>query len=127
MGRDAPQRKRACQLNRKSMMPPHLLEMPHRGAFERKASPRQNMVWVTGGSLRMGSDRHHPEEAPSHRVSVDGFWIDREVTSVGRSAKALPKLAWRDAGKLAESGGEMRLVTESHGGANFPERPISRS
>jgi hypothetical protein len=54
MGRDAPQRKRACQLNRKSMMPPHLLEMPHRGPFERKASPRQNMVWVTGGSFPHG-------------------------------------------------------------------------
>ena len=25
----------------------------------------------------MGSDRHYPEEAPVHRVTVDGFWIDR--------------------------------------------------
>jgi len=25
----------------------------------------------------MGSDRHYPEEAPVHRVAVDGFWIDR--------------------------------------------------
>lgn len=24
----------------------------------------------------MGSDRHYPEEAPSHEVEVDGFWID---------------------------------------------------
>ena len=24
----------------------------------------------------MGSDRHYPEEAPSHLVTVDGFWID---------------------------------------------------
>ena len=24
----------------------------------------------------MGSDRHYPEEAPAHRVKVDGFWID---------------------------------------------------
>ncbi|GAB3574623.1 formylglycine-generating enzyme family protein [Leifsonia lichenia] len=30
---------------------------------------------VTGGEYRMGSDEHYPEEAPSHRVSVDGFWI----------------------------------------------------
>ncbi|MBV8650488.1 MAG: SUMF1/EgtB/PvdO family nonheme iron enzyme, partial [Alphaproteobacteria bacterium] len=35
------------------------------------------MVWIPGGSFRMGSDRHYPEEAPSHRVTVDGFWIDR--------------------------------------------------
>jgi formylglycine-generating enzyme required for sulfatase activity len=25
----------------------------------------------------MGSDGHYPEEAPAHRVAVDGFWIDR--------------------------------------------------
>ena len=24
----------------------------------------------------MGSDPHYPEEAPAHRVSVDGFWIE---------------------------------------------------
>lgn len=24
----------------------------------------------------MGSDHHYPEEAPAHRVRVDGFWID---------------------------------------------------
>ena len=27
--------------------------------------------------FRMGSDRHYPEEAPVHRVMVDGFSIDR--------------------------------------------------
>src|SRR5215211_8444924 len=36
-----------------------------------------DMVWVEGGTFRMGSDRHYPEEAPVHRVTVDGFWIDR--------------------------------------------------
>jgi formylglycine-generating enzyme len=35
------------------------------------------MVWISGGTFRMGSDRHYPEEAPAHEVSVDGFWIDR--------------------------------------------------
>jgi formylglycine-generating enzyme required for sulfatase activity len=25
----------------------------------------------------MGSDSHYPEEAPAHKVSIDGFWIDR--------------------------------------------------
>ena len=34
------------------------------------------MVWIPGGSFSMGSDDHYPEEAPAHRVSVEGFWID---------------------------------------------------
>lgn len=24
----------------------------------------------------MGSDKHYPEEAPAHEVTVDGFWMD---------------------------------------------------
>lgn len=35
-----------------------------------------DMVWIPGGGFTMGSDRHYPEEAPAHAVSVDGFWID---------------------------------------------------
>ena len=35
------------------------------------------MIFVPGGTYRMGSDRHYPEEAPVHRVTVDEFWIDR--------------------------------------------------
>jgi formylglycine-generating enzyme required for sulfatase activity len=36
-----------------------------------------DMVWIAGGTYLMGSDRHYAEEAPAHRVTVDGFWIDR--------------------------------------------------
>jgi len=37
-----------------------------------------DMVQIPGGTFRMGSDRHYPEEAPVHRVTVDPFWIDRK-------------------------------------------------
>ncbi len=35
------------------------------------------MAWIPGGAFQMGSDVHYPEEAPAHRVRVDGFWIDK--------------------------------------------------
>jgi len=34
------------------------------------------MIWIAGGDFMMGSDHHYREEAPAHRVSVSGFWID---------------------------------------------------
>ncbi len=36
-----------------------------------------DVVFMPGGSFRMGSDEHYPEEAPAHRITVDEFWIDR--------------------------------------------------
>ncbi len=40
-------------------------------------APTPNMVRIPGGTFKMGSDRHYPEEAPVHKVTVDGFWMDR--------------------------------------------------
>jgi formylglycine-generating enzyme len=34
------------------------------------------MVLIRGGSFRMGSDHHYPEEGPSTDVEVAEFWID---------------------------------------------------
>jgi formylglycine-generating enzyme required for sulfatase activity len=39
--------------------------------------PDANMVWIPGGTFQMGSAAHYPEERPVHRVTVDGFWMDR--------------------------------------------------
>jgi formylglycine-generating enzyme len=39
--------------------------------------PHPDMVFIPGGAFRMGSDSHYPEEAPIHRVTVDGFWMDK--------------------------------------------------
>ena len=52
----------------------------------------------------MGSDKHYPEEAPAHEVTVEGFWMDphtvtneefrkfveatKHVTSAERAPKA---------------------------------------
>jgi formylglycine-generating enzyme required for sulfatase activity len=34
------------------------------------------MAWIPGGVFLMGSNAHYPEEAPAHRVEVDGFRMD---------------------------------------------------
>jgi formylglycine-generating enzyme len=47
----------------------------------------QDMLFVERGSFRMGSDHHYPEEAPSHRVSVDSFWIDATPVTNGQFKK----------------------------------------
>jgi len=42
------------------------------------------MVWIPGGEFTMGIDSElgWPDEKPSHRVRVDGFWMDEtEVTN----------------------------------------------
>ena len=49
-----------------------------------------DMAWIPGGTFHMGSDRHYPEEAPVHRVAVDGFWIDRTPVT-NRQFKAFIK------------------------------------
>ena len=38
------------------------------------------------GYLSDGLDRHYPEKAPVHRVTVDGFWIDRHLSPIASSA-----------------------------------------
>jgi formylglycine-generating enzyme len=48
---------------------------PQNGPLE--SAHRADMVWIPGGTFRMGSGKHYAEEAPVHRVTVDPFWIDR--------------------------------------------------
>lgn len=59
-------------------------------AARRPAPPAQTpgvpntneMVWIPGGSFWMGSRDGHPDEQPVHKVTLDGFWMDKtEVTN----------------------------------------------
>jgi sulfatase modifying factor 1 len=52
-----------------------------------RGAPIPGMIWVPGGTFRMGSDAHYPEEAPAHQVVVHGFWID-ETTVTNREFAA---------------------------------------
>jgi len=40
-------------------------------------APFEKMAWIPGGTFMMGSDKHYPEEAPPHKVSVGAFWMDQ--------------------------------------------------
>ncbi len=50
----------------------HLFETAHALA---------DTVRIAGGTFRMGSDHHYPEEAPAHKVRVHGFWMDRHAVT----------------------------------------------
>ena len=40
--------------------------------------PHADMIRIPGGTFRMGSDKHYPEEAPVHRVTVEvSGWTGR--------------------------------------------------
>ena len=57
------------------------------GTEEPGPAPHPDMVWIPGGTFRMGSDQHYAEERPAHAVSVDGFWIDRYPVTNERFAR----------------------------------------
>lgn len=44
-------------------------------------SEKKGMIWIAPGTFSMGSDSF-PDSQPIHKVSLDGFWIDKtEVTN----------------------------------------------
>jgi formylglycine-generating enzyme len=51
------------------------------GAMIERKDTQHDMVWIAGGTFLMGSDRHYPEEAPSHKVTVNGFWMDAHAVT----------------------------------------------
>jgi formylglycine-generating enzyme len=66
------------------------------------------MIWIPGGTFLMGSDRHYPEEAPAHMVSVGGFWMDRYA------------ITNRDFQRFVESTGHVTLAERPANAADYP-------
>jgi len=70
--------------------------------------PCEGMVWIPEGTFLMGSDRHYPEEAPAHRVSVEGFWMDRHTVTN------------REFGKFVEATGHVTVAEKPANPADYP-------
>lgn len=49
--------------------------------------PFDGMVWIPGGPFLMGSNDHYPEEAPTHSVTVAGFWMDQHTVTNARFSR----------------------------------------
>ena len=50
--------------------------------IEAMGTAPKGMVWIRGGEFQMGSDVGHDDEAPVHKVVLDGYWMDEtEVTN----------------------------------------------
>ena len=54
-----------------------------------EADALSSMVLIPGGTFLMGSDKHYPEEAPVHRVSVGEFWMVGYLLVRGVNRRAL--------------------------------------
>ena len=61
-----------------------MVEVQH--AAEETASP-EGMVWIPGGSFRMGSEDFYPEERPVREATVAGFWIDAHPVTVAEFSR----------------------------------------
>lgn len=53
-----------------------------------------DLVWAPGGTFRMGSDAHYPEEAPARLVAVDGFWMQRTPVTNGQFRTFVEATGW---------------------------------
>jgi formylglycine-generating enzyme len=75
-----------------------------------KRPPASGMVWIPGGSFWMGSDHHYPEEAPAHRVELEGFWIDRTPVTNAQFLKFVKASGYRT---LAECPADPELYPDA--------------
>lgn len=93
-------------------------------------SPRADMVWVPGGTFQMGSDDHYPEEAPAHRVGVDGFWMDQHTVTNKEYARFVQRtgyvtLAERAPDPADYPGAKAELLVPASTVFQQPPRPVS--
>jgi len=70
-----------------------------------------DMVWIPGGTFRMGSENFYPEERPVHEVTVDSFWMDCYTVTNAQFAR------------FVEATGYVTLAERPLNPADFPGAP----
>jgi formylglycine-generating enzyme len=88
------------------------------------------MVWIPGGAFRMGSDTAYPEEAPAHRVAVDGFWIDRHPVTNKEFARFVHRTGYVTSAERAPDaadypGADPEMLVPASAVFRQPSRPVS--
>jgi formylglycine-generating enzyme len=88
------------------------------------------MVWVPPGHFLMGSNDHYPEEAPAHRVHVDGFWIDTYAVTNAQFAAFVADtghvtVAEQAPDALMYPGADPSLIVPASVVFTPPSRPVS--
>lgn len=89
------------------------------------------MVWIPGGTFTMGSDHHYAEEAPAHRVTVDGFWMDKYLVTNAQFQKFVKAtgyvtVAERPANPDDYPGAQPDLLEPSSCVFVKPDRPVDK-
>jgi sulfatase modifying factor 1 len=70
-----------------------------------------DMLWIPGGTFRMGSEDFYAEERPVHEVSIDAFWMDRYAVTNEHFSR------------FVEATGYITLAERELDPANFPGAP----
>ena len=76
-----------------------------------RESADAEMVWIPGGTFRMGSADFYVEERPVHEVTVEGFWMDRDAVTNEQF------------GRFVEATGYVTLAERELNPADFPGAP----
>ncbi len=93
--------------------------------------PARDMVWIAGGTFLMGSNDHYEEEAPVHKVQVDGFWIDRYLVTNAQFQKFVKETGYvtfaeRPANPEDYPGADPALLQPSSIVFEQPNRPVDK-
>src|ERR1700753_3022518 len=60
------------------LSPSSLKISPRPGVTDPPSGSHTGMIWISGGTFRMGADNDQaqPDEYPKHTVTINGFWMD---------------------------------------------------